>query len=258
MTFNQAVNAPNTSQTGYVAPAGMGGAAGGNAGKPGQLLITLSHVTVPVSRWQAEGNGNDSVGSNQGTLVNGVGFVTGRVGQAFSLDGYDDHVEIPDNVSVDRPSVTNALTLCAWVKWDGVAKPDLCPVLYKSIGYGATTNPWNTYQLAITNAGSVYVSLSNGVANGEKADVWSIATLTVGTWYHIAATYDGTNIKAYIDGLLVGTWPVNVHIGNREGPLFIGTNTEYAGGNHFGGQIDEPALYDQALPIAEIREIAGL
>jgi len=40
-----------------------------------------------VSWWRAEGNGSDSVGSNNALLLNGVGFASGEVGQAFSFDG---------------------------------------------------------------------------------------------------------------------------------------------------------------------------
>src|SRR5262249_30265725 len=43
-----------------------------------------------VSWWRAEGDGSDTIGTNSATLVNGAGFTTGLVGQAFNLDGVDD------------------------------------------------------------------------------------------------------------------------------------------------------------------------
>jgi hypothetical protein len=51
-----------------------------------------------IGYWSGDGNANDLSGNgNNGTLINGTTFVTGKVGQAFSLDGVDDLVEIPDN-----------------------------------------------------------------------------------------------------------------------------------------------------------------
>ena len=43
-----------------------------------------------VAYWPGEGNANDIVGGNHGTLRGGATFATGVVGQAFSFDGVDD------------------------------------------------------------------------------------------------------------------------------------------------------------------------
>ena len=40
-----------------------------------------------VSWWPGDGNANDIVGDNHGTLENGATFATGKVNQAFSFDG---------------------------------------------------------------------------------------------------------------------------------------------------------------------------
>ena len=49
--------------------------------------------------WSGQGNGNDGAGGNPGTLVNGVSFATGQVGQAFSFNGNSNqYVQLPNNV----------------------------------------------------------------------------------------------------------------------------------------------------------------
>ncbi len=65
-----------------------------------------------VSHWPAEGNAADVADGNDGTLQNGAEFAPGRVGQAFSLDGSDDFVEIPDSPSLNPSS----FTIQAWIK----------------------------------------------------------------------------------------------------------------------------------------------
>src|SRR5206468_11288812 len=48
-----------------------------------------------VAWWRAEGNTVDSAGSHYGVLGGGGGFGLSRVGQGFSFDGIDDHVNVP-------------------------------------------------------------------------------------------------------------------------------------------------------------------
>src|SRR5262245_30843672 len=70
-----------------------------------------------VSWYRAEGNASDFAGSNNGTLQGGATFTTGEVGQAFSLNGTDAFVEIPDSPSL---SITGAITLEAWINPNSV------------------------------------------------------------------------------------------------------------------------------------------
>src|SRR5215831_4903558 len=71
-------------------------------------------IPVPpgiVSWWKGESNALDSADSNVGALQNGVAFGSGMVGQAFSFDGVNDLVRVPDATNL---RVTN-LTIETWV-----------------------------------------------------------------------------------------------------------------------------------------------
>ena len=75
-------------------------------------------------------------------------------------------------------------------------------------------------------------------------------------WHHIAIIADGTSLKTYYDGMLMGTGGnsttdygasgYNVHIGG--GGVFDPT------GNWFNGHIDEVAIFNKALPPARVAE----
>src|SRR5438093_2346371 len=54
-----------------------------------------------VAWWSADGTANDIAGTNTGTLQNGATFGSGKVDQAFSLDGVDDYVGIANGPSLD-------------------------------------------------------------------------------------------------------------------------------------------------------------
>jgi len=91
------------------------------------LLLALSlpaaaQVLAPpdlVASWRAEGNANDAVGGNHGTLLEGAGFAAGFVGQAFRLDGVDDWVSvsntpvlaIPVEIDIKPGSFPNSISL---------------------------------------------------------------------------------------------------------------------------------------------------
>jgi hypothetical protein len=77
----------------------------------------LASCTPPplglVSWWRAETSGLDEAGANNGTLSNGVGFASGRVGQAFVFNGTNSYVEVPNSPSL---RLTNELTIEFWMK----------------------------------------------------------------------------------------------------------------------------------------------
>jgi hypothetical protein len=47
--------------------------------------------------WPAEGTPDEAVANNDGILRNGATFASGKVGQAFSFDGQNDYIEVPDS-----------------------------------------------------------------------------------------------------------------------------------------------------------------
>src|SRR4051812_16158652 len=82
-----------------------GGAPGGSSSK--SLDPSL------VSLWKGDGNAQDSVGANNGTLIGGASFGPGVSGQGFVLDGVNDFVRIPDHPSLH---LANELSVEMWFK----------------------------------------------------------------------------------------------------------------------------------------------
>ncbi len=74
-------------------------------------------------------------------------------------------------------------------------------------------------------------------------------------WTHLAGTYDGTDMKLYVNGALVGMLPGVSYIPNDFAPLWIGagqTELQNIGGFFWLGKVDEVALYDRALTDQEV------
>lgn len=78
---------------------------------------------------------------------------------------------------------------------------------------------------------------------------------TFNVWSHIVATYDGANVKLYLNGQLVATTPATGSIATGTADLQIGTYQSSGAGTGFGigdDYIDEVALYPLALSAARI------
>ena len=78
--------------------------------------VGTCHTPPPtgmVSWYPGDGNANDIVGTNDGTL-NGVTFTAGKVGQAFSFNGTDAYVRVLDNANL-YPGA-GPFTVDAWIK----------------------------------------------------------------------------------------------------------------------------------------------
>ncbi len=77
------------------------------------------------------------------------------------------------------------------------------------------------------------------------------AALPTGAWTHLAATYDGTTLRLYVNGAQVAQLAVAGSIPTSNSPLRIGGNAIW--GEWFNGLIDEVRVYNRALSAAEIQ-----
>lgn len=76
--------------------------------------------------------------------------------------------------------------------------------------------------------------------------------MSVGTWYNITFTYDGTNVKLYVNN----SQKFSGTSGGRalSGTMYIGTR--YTGDEGINGRIDDVRVYDRALTLSEIQNIS--
>jgi hypothetical protein len=73
-------------------------------------------------------------------------------------------------------------------------------------------------------------------------------------WMHVAATWDGSSIRLYINGIQDSSKSVSFTLGNNTGALLIGA--EGSGLNMFKGQMDDVRIYKTVLSPAEILMLA--
>ncbi|MBK6724215.1 MAG: hypothetical protein IPG58_13410 [Acidobacteria bacterium] len=158
-------------------------------------------VPVPpntIAWWPGNGNANDIQGPTfeNGSLMNGAAFTPGLVGQAFVFDGVNDYVDIPDSSILD----VTRITMSFWFKLNETGRihelvNKFGPEGSNTIAYGAEVGSNNKAYFRISTDGTL----------AGLTDLPSTTTLTTGVWYHFAGTYDGSQMKLYINGVNEGT-----------------------------------------------------
>ena len=89
------------------------------------------------------------------------------------------------------------------------------------------------------------------ITGGSYAHSYATAILTVGRWTHLALTYDGANLRFYVDGALTGATPTTGSIASSATALTIGSDPFY--GQYYNGLIDEIRIYSTALTQAQVQ-----
>ena len=191
-----------------------------------------------VSWWNGEGSANDLIGSLHGTLQNGTTFASGRVGQAFSFDGTDDYVTVPDSTSMD---LTTAFTIGAWIRVSNFTNQHATIIAKGDY----------TWRLQRSFSGNTLLFGTGDWSAGPWNDLSGNTNVNDGLWHYAAAVFDGATKYLYVDGQLDVSiaWPHSIPI--RSDAVWIGANSNIPG-RLWNGLIDEVEIYNRALSLNEI------
>jgi hypothetical protein len=203
-----------------------------------------------IGWWPGDGDAKDIVSGNDGTPQNEAMFAPGMVQQAFSFDGIDDYISIPNrnywNFGADD------FTIDLWVNFASL--PERAPLVDHNEGEGET-NKWVLWYDEVGSRDPGGPALRFHINSPDLGPLdtvvypWSPNT---GQWYHVAVTRSGSSYSIYIDGRRVVTEIDANPIPDAEVELSIGQSELYY---FFEGQIDEVEIYDHALSPGQIRAI---
>ena len=194
-----------------------------------------------VALYRFDGSAADySTNANHGTVVN-VTLATNRFGRANAAYRFagtsDSYVRVPSSSSLN---ITNAITLAAWINFEvgGTVYPRI-------INKGA-------YELA---TGEFFRSTRRFYFTIESPAQTQLGTpteiLQAGQWHFVCATYDGTLMLLYVDGVLLATTNAPGGIAATELEMNIGRNVRNSADN-YQGLIDDVRIYNRALSAQEI------
>ena len=186
----------------------------------------------------AEGTGGtvlDASGrGNPGTIANATWTTAGKYGNALLFNGVNALVAITDSPSL---RLTTAMTLEAWVN------PVTVDRAWRDVIHKGNDN----YYLEATSSRNPPAPLGGGTFG----ETWGTAAIAANTWTHLAATYDKTVLRLYVNGTLVGSRSRTGNITTSASPLQIGGDSLF--GQYFRGTIDEVRVYNAALTAAQVQ-----
>lgn len=208
----------------------------------GKTGITPGRRDMSLVGWWKldDGSGTVALDSSDfgynGTLVNTPTWTTGPDNGALSFDpGSSEYVTVADQ----PPLKPSHLTVAAWLN------PTTIDTTYESAVAKTSSGGWGD--------GWGLLSWTNGEGKIRfYINDWTGAvvssTLPTSTWSHVVGTYDRTNIKLYVNGVLVDTFPYTTAIDHSDSVLRIGDAHNY----FWNGSIDDVRIYNRALTGTEV------
>jgi hypothetical protein len=192
-----------------------------------------------IGWWPGEG-ALDVVGGHDGVLVDGA-----VVGQGFIGDGFvfnDGAVVLGEGFEL-----AGAFTADAWVRFNESEFDRFQTVL-------------NNHQMLLRkndinegNGFGLFVNLEDGTVEPRAH---SESQIEPGVWTHVAGTWDGSELRIYLNGRLDQAVPRSGSLTGEGVDFQIGRGEQkdpYS--SPFSGSIDEVEIYDRALTPEEIMEI---
>ncbi len=172
----------------------------------------------------------------------------GQKGGAYEFTADGNEIVVSNNESLNP----DQLTLAAWVK-TSTADAIWRRIFDKSYSKGYALSIAGDWQ---KNKWRGLVSLEMGPGNHFSLTKKMVAD---GQWHQVAATFDGTEERLYVDGQPEGKpvhWKKGQQLGTTDFNLVIGCNRSNVGeadfGTSFRGLIDGPMMWNRALATNEI------
>ena len=211
-----------------------------------------------VSWWPGDGTAQDIRNGNDGQELHGVSYASGFVGQAFSFDGFDDLVLVPDNANLNFGKEDD-FTIDAWVNLQDATLANDHEIVNKvRHSPGGFSNGY-AFRVARGDARLVF-SLVRDVGF-TSFNMSSNSAIPLNEWTHVAAVRQGNMGLVYINGTLdasaeltdesvANTWQLS--IGGIYDTRFSPPVQKFG---VFDGLLDEVEIFNRALTASVLRHL---
>ena len=204
-----------------------------------------------VGYWQFEEGGGqeveDSSGmGNHGEIVGDCEWVDGKFKLGLHFNGeINAYVRLPNEQISESLLSANALTMAAWLK----------PKHFKADAIAIINDPGNYFLRVVPQ-----FAVNPGVHIGGWKEVRTVSKriIKVEKWYHVAGTYDGEILRAYLNGELTDSFLEPKFNGDAGAPLQAGGELVLGsfGDTLFGsGVMDEVLIANYAFTEGELNNL---
>lgn len=212
----------------------------------GRIKIEKGNVATPYTNFnEAQAIMHDESGYKYD------GIITGELITNTNSARYNNCIFISNGLTnyIKTPTINiagDAITVSIWIK-------------------STNTNPTGSYHMPFESSTPGYVEMSiykTGylraglyVGGSRKVDNTSGVNVLDGNWHMISMTYDGENIKRYVDGIVLSTTAVTGTLNATSQEYYFGkygTNNTYAANEM---HLSDARLYATALSEEDIKEL---
>lgn len=196
-----------------------------------------------------------AVGGELTLAVDAEADEAGAFGRALRFPGTSSSYAVVDASTDNTDGYADAFTAAAWVNADAFSQETWAYIL--SCDSNAATR--GGFHVAIHNGVKKFaVSVDTDTA-GRLSPIYSTTVLSADTWYHVAARFDGTSLRLYVDGVEEAATTFSADtMRTPQYDLHLGAMADGASSwfKHLGS-VDEVMLVDRAMSGAEIARLAG-
>lgn len=201
----------------------------------GDNMTALLNWNSDLENWwranEVSGTVIDSIGTHNGTLVNGTIYVTGCIfGNCLYFNGFNQSVQFANSPLVPKNS---SVSIDLWTK----------PMLNNGTDYIFAKAYGST-----TRAGSILLTSTNAFRFTYPISTTSVATLdgsvkTISQWYHVVAQYNNATglVELYVNGILENSTTITANNGtpSATSPAYFGTELNTTSPPFYYGYIDD-------------------
>jgi hypothetical protein len=166
------------------------------------------------------------------------GAVAGNT--AASFDGATEYVDVPYDSALNP----TAFTAEGWFAPATLSPPGGLTTALACGDFGSPRAGWLVYQS--TNGWNFRMYNQRGLAT--SLSITAVTNMTVGTFYHLVATFDGTTANVYVNGVLLASGSPSgspAYVPGTAGDFTIAIRSD--GGILWAGKADEVAFYNSVL-----------
>jgi hypothetical protein len=171
---------------------------------------------------------------------------TGKINASLDFDGTDDYIQVDDTSELEP---TKEITLSAWINAD-----DLEKYAGDNGKQQAIIRKTSNYILYVYDDTTSQNNIDFYLYGPNTRLSYATSNLSNNTWYHLVATYDGSDMRLYVDGKEVNSTSTSGDVSTSANHLGIGRAIG-AADSFFDGQIDEVKVFGYALTQHQVRSL---
>lgn len=259
----QAYDGPNLSTVTVTATDAFKVFAGARVPSPWQQLTEAAATTTAryrlgeasgTSAADASGNGLHGTYSGGATFNARTSLVFGDSDGAIGFDGVDDHVDLPFGAAVDT---NGSWSIEFWIEKSNVVDEADDEIIFEQ-SQGQPTDAPGVVSILVRGVGTNDGQLSAAlISSGSSALIDSGVRVDDGAKHHGVVTADGSTLRMYVDGTLVGSDNYTA-LASSVSWLRIGDGRIGSGdsdpNHHLDATLDEFIIHNDALSDGDVAD----